>query len=925
MSKITSIGKEDVHRITSGQVIIDLSTAVKELLENSIDANSKKIEIIFKNYGLDSIEIIDDGDGIDELDFLNIALKHTTSKLSNFEDLDNVDTLGFRGEAINSLCSISNLKIITTKTPPKAHAIEYLPSGEIHKKTICSRSKGTSIIITNLFNNLPVRRKDFQKNFKKEFSKCLQNLYSYALISLNLKIIVANITINGKKNIVLQTQGNSILKNNIINVFGSNGMYGLIPLDFNLDLNSNKSKLKILNHSIDYNIKINGFISKCSFGFGRSSIDRQYFFINNRPVSLTHFGKAINEVYKSFNHLQYPVFILNFEINPQFLDLNVTPDKKIILIHNEDIILEKLKQELINFYNLQDLSLVRNSTNQQSLDLRSSSMIDDEEDEDVKPIQSSLMTSSFSYNGEEVGNDNDVNESKRKMVNEISPLSKRRKIEEEEEEEGDEEEEVEEVEEENNEFEEEEFDDIISENDQDNNDENKNHSINNTSSKPKTRPSIRQNLPNLKEKFDLNNLSSFRNNQTSSTSQPQPSNITKKSKQSTLEPIFMKIGDKEIIENGYIDKKGTLSFEKCHCGSGHSKSEHPDEEQEGEDHEEEDGVEHIDQDHEENESEILEIENSSKNKLFVPEDYDEIKEPNSISQELIDGNTGLDSNHSIDVDQDLIISDPSTIKSEFNNRFLNSNDRQKNASRNYELLVDSIVNPPKIINEDEEQNRLNTLKNLSIDNIDDQEESENKLTLTVSKKDFLEMKIIGQFNLGFILVIRQNDLKQDLFIVDQHASDEKFNFETLQKITIFDSQPLVVPKKIELNALDELTIIENQQVFVKNGFKFEIDEDGEPGSRIKLISLPLSKKTVFDENDFNELIHLIKENQGNTDSIRCSKIRSMFAMRACRKSIMVGKSLNTKTMTKVIRNLGQLDKPWVSNQQKRKSFESFKY
>jgi DNA mismatch repair protein PMS2 len=195
---------------------------------------------------------------------------------------------------------------------------------------------------------------------------------------------------------------------------------------------------------------------------------------------------------------------------------------------------------------------------------------------------------------------------------------------------------------------------------------------------------------------------------------------------------------------------------------------------------------------------------------------------------------------------------------------------------------------------------------IELDDIEDQDESEQLLTLTVSKKDFKDMKIIGQFNLGFILVIRDN---KDLFIIDQHASDEKYNFEDLQRNTIFDSQRLIQPKGIELNSMDELTVLENLDIFNKNGFKVKIDENSRPGFKISLESLPLSKKTIFDVSDFNELIHLIKENPNNS-SVRCSKIRSMFAMRACRKSIMIGQTLNMTTMTKVIRNLGTLEKPW---------------
>lgn len=121
---------------------------------------------------------------------------------------------------------------------------------------------------------------------------------------------------------------------------------------------------------------------------------------------------------------------------------------------------------------------------------------------------------------------------------------------------------------------------------------------------------------------------------------------------------------------------------------------------------------------------------------------------------------------------------------------------------------------------------------------------------------------------------------------------------------------MVVPQSLELSVIDELVVIDNQDVITKNGFQLSIDMDGIPGNRIKLVSLPMSKRITFDTVDFYELLHLIKEQQSNTQTLRCSKVRSMLAMRACRKSIMIGKHLSHRQMSQVVSNLGDLDKPW---------------
>ncbi|CAI4219866.1 unnamed protein product [Parascedosporium putredinis] len=148
------------------------------------------------------------------------------------------------------------------------------------------------------------------------------------------------------------------------------------------------------------------------------------------------------------------------------------------------------------------------------------------------------------------------------------------------------------------------------------------------------------------------------------------------------------------------------------------------------------------------------------------------------------------------------------------------------------------------------------------------QDAERKLSLAISKGDFNRMKIIGQFNLGFILVSRpagQHDgpvvshtpqRRDELFIVDQHASDEKYNFERLQASTVVDSQRLVNPKSLELTALEEEVLLDNLPVFEANGFKVAVDISGDSpvGARCQLLALPLSKETVFTVADLEELI-----------------------------------------------------------------------
>ena len=191
-------------------------------------------------------------------------------------------------------------------------------------------------------------------------------------------------------------------------------------------------------------------------------------------------------------------------------------------------------------------------------------------------------------------------------------------------------------------------------------------------------------------------------------------------------------------------------------------------------------------------------------------------------------------------------------------------------------------------------------------------------TLAISKSDFQAMQIIGQFNLGFILATRNN---KDLFIIDQHASDEKINFERLQATTVIQTQRLVHPRQLELTAVDEEIVLEHQDLLLRNGFVVEVDQSGSTpvGQRCSLVSLPMSKEYTFTLSDLEELIALLADAPSNpspstssTNSAipRPTKIRKLLAMRACRSSIMIGKVMTGRQMQKLVGKMGEIDKPW---------------
>ena len=179
------------------------------------------------------------------------------------------------------------------------------------------------------------------------------------------------------------------------------------------------------------------------------------------------------------------------------------------------------------------------------------------------------------------------------------------------------------------------------------------------------------------------------------------------------------------------------------------------------------------------------------------------------------------------------------------------------------------------------------------------------------KSDFALLRVVGQFNLGFIICC----LRNNVFIIDQHAADEKANYERLEANTVLKRQPLIVPAPLDVSAADEVMLLENRELFRKNGFEFFEDHAGRVGRRVLLKAVPYSKGIVFGPDDVRELLAQLQGiGEGHVDSRtvvpRPSRVRTMLASRACRYSIMIGRHLDRKQMAKVVFNLSTLRSPW---------------
>ncbi|KAJ3094144.1 Mismatch repair endonuclease pms2, partial [Physocladia obscura] len=371
---IGRIDKTSVHRICAGQVITDLAGCIKELVENSLDANASSIEVRISSDAntFESLSVSDNGSGIIVANHAALCLKHCTSKLTSFDGLSSLSSFGFRGEALCSLCAVSGgITVITSSDPDGVgHKLIYDNLGKLISSVSAPRERGTTVIVKNIFASMPVRLKEFSKNFKREQAKCIDIVQAFAIISTNIRIsFISASAKTGSKILFVQTSGNPSVKLNFSNVFGTKHASQLVDIRFevsadridifendtcasdqiesNSDENGDDDEMSVDGETLTAKkILVEGLISRPSLGNGRSSNDHQFFFVNNRPCDLPKLAKLVNEVYKTYNLHQYPVIVWNLLLDPDLYDVNVSPNKRMILLHNEKIVFENIKNKL---------------------------------------------------------------------------------------------------------------------------------------------------------------------------------------------------------------------------------------------------------------------------------------------------------------------------------------------------------------------------------------------------------------------------------------------------------------------------------------------------------------------------------------------------------------------------------------------------
>ncbi|XP_071963047.1 mismatch repair endonuclease PMS2-like isoform X2 [Antedon mediterranea] len=794
--KVKAIDRQSVHQICSGQVVLNLATAVKELVENSLDAGATSIEVRLKNHGSELLEVIDNGSGVKEENFEALTLKHHTSKLNDFSDLAGVSTFGFRGEALSSLCALSNLMITTCHTSVAIGTkLEYNHDGILLKQSPISRQPGTTVTLQNLFSTFPVRHKEFLRNVKKDFGKMVHLLQAYCLISTGVRITCTNQVGTGKKNIVAQTYQNSCIRDNIGNIYGPKSLANL------LDLKQSEPSVDCceefgvkLDPQVRSVFSISGYISSCEHGSGRSSTDRQYYFINSRPCDFPKVSKIVNEVYHMYNRHQYPMVVFNITLNKDYVDVNLTPDKRKILVQEEKTLLAVIKTSLIKLF--ESLS----GTYQLKQPMLKTSFSQSSLSGNVQPVsnfaKATLSNLKRSFSHPDAAKDNGSLEKRSKCPRLDSFFTK-----------------------------------LLSPTETDSNEDLLTETVKKSTAlcHSKSQPVTEANTDNGHD-----------NDQMSSPATRQPITIKV---ENSRQPITIKVENLNYIKELKKESSRVHSICESPVLAANLNNDTGD-------------VEGRKRESHRNHQDGTSIENKLKNR--------EVKKYNS----------NVDTASTVVKKQVTI---PFSLKSLKSCR--NQSDVNMKSDGNVGSFYASITPA-------------------------DNSNAESELVRNISKDMFSKMDILGQFNLGFIIA----KLKSDLFIIDQHATDEKYNFETFQRTTTLQNQKLIQPKSLELTAVDESILIDNVHIFQKNGFEFEINEDALPTQKVKLVSLPISKNWTFGTEDINELIFMLMDAPGVM--CRPSRVRQMFASRACRRSVMIGTSLNQSDMKKLLHHMGEIDQPW---------------
>jgi len=298
------------NQIAAGEVVQRPASVVKELLENAIDAGSDSIKLIIKDAGKTLVQVIDNGKGMSNTDARLSFERHATSKIRSAEDLFQLDTKGFRGEALASIAAIAHVELKTKQDADDVGTALIIEGSKVVSQEVVVTPTGTSVSVKNLFFNIPARR-NFLKSDTVELRHVIDEFHRVALAHPNIAFALYN---NGSESFNLPI---SNYRQRIVNIFGNKTNEKLVPVEEDTEV-----------------LKISGFVGKPEFA--KKTRGEQYFFVNNRFIKSAYLNHAIASAFegllKTGTHASY---FLNLTVNPQTIDINIHPTKTEIKFDDE--------------------------------------------------------------------------------------------------------------------------------------------------------------------------------------------------------------------------------------------------------------------------------------------------------------------------------------------------------------------------------------------------------------------------------------------------------------------------------------------------------------------------------------------------------------------------------------------------------------
>ena len=315
MSDIIKLLPDSVaNQIAAGEVIQRPASVIKELVENAIDAGASSIKIVLKDAGRTLIQVIDNGSGMSDTDARLAFERHSTSKITNANDLFSLHTMGFRGEALASIAAIAQVELRTRKKGAEMGTKLCISASKCESQEPDFCQEGSNFMIKNIFFNVPARRK-FLKSNKVELSNIVKEFEKLALVNHSTEFMLIN-----DDSTIFQLMAGDSFKKRIASLFTRSIEQQLITIETETTL-----------------IKISGFIGRPENARKRNAL--QFFFVNGRHMRHPYFHKAIMNCYDQLIPAdEQPNYFINFEVDPSTIDVNIHPTKSEIKFENEQVI-----------------------------------------------------------------------------------------------------------------------------------------------------------------------------------------------------------------------------------------------------------------------------------------------------------------------------------------------------------------------------------------------------------------------------------------------------------------------------------------------------------------------------------------------------------------------------------------------------------